>query len=157
MLGKLRKVIDESVATYEEREKKAAHLEQMELLRRMALERELERQTATGESLAAAGSGKEAAKEAKEAGAGGETTPLSAAAEDEGTQSTPALPVGSALRLSSLLFDRSGSFLLFAGPLGVKVLNLHTNAVRRLIGLHENARFIQLALFQGVNDDGSLS
>lgn len=143
-------MIDESISFYEEREKKAAHLEQMELLRRMALERDLERQTVGGENLAAADSDRETKKaNAKDAGADaadGAAPPVAA----ESQSALPALKLGSALQLANIVFDRSGNFLLFAGPLGVKVLNLHTNAVRRLIGLHESARFIQLALFQGV-------
>jgi carbohydrate-binding DOMON domain-containing protein len=51
----------------------------------------------------------------------------------------------------SVVFDESGSFLLYPTMLGVKAVNLATNAVPRLLGKVENTeRFLQLALYQGV-------
>lgn len=53
------------------------------------------------------------------------------------------------LRLSNVVFDESGHFLLYATMLGVKVINLHTNRCVRTIGKMENVRFVHLALHQG--------
>jgi len=54
-------------------------------------------------------------------------------------------------RRTSLLFDESGSFLLFPCPTGgIKVLNTVTNKLARIIGASENLRFISLAFMQGV-------
>ena len=39
-----------------------------------------------------------------------------------------------ALRLSSVTYDPSGNFLLYATPLGIKVINVKTNTMARLIG-----------------------
>ncbi|XP_067678099.1 peptidylprolyl isomerase domain and WD repeat-containing protein 1-like [Haliotis asinina] len=51
--------------------------------------------------------------------------------------------------LANVVFDESGYFILYSTMLGVKVINLHTNRCTRILGKPENARFIQLALFQG--------
>ncbi|GFO03728.1 peptidylprolyl isomerase domain and WD repeat-containing protein 1 [Plakobranchus ocellatus] len=51
--------------------------------------------------------------------------------------------------LANLVFDESGYFLMYATMLGIKVINLHTNACVRWIGKSENIRFLHLALFQG--------
>ncbi|XP_043225175.1 peptidylprolyl isomerase domain and WD repeat-containing protein 1-like isoform X2 [Amphibalanus amphitrite] len=59
------------------------------------------------------------------------------------------LEKSSALNLSTVLFDESGHFLMYATMLGVKLINLHTNRLVKLIGKPENVRFLQLALFQG--------
>ena len=51
---------------------------------------------------------------------------------------------------SNVLFDRTGNFLLYATMMGVKCINVHTNALSRLLGKVENTeRFLWLALFQG--------
>ena len=55
---------------------------------------------------------------------------------------------GGPLTNCNLLFDESGFFLLYATALGVKVVNLHTNALSRTIGKTENIRMLHLALFQ---------
>lgn len=59
--------------------------------------------------------------------------------------------------LNSCIFDESGNFLLISTPVGIKLLNLTTNRVMRIIGKGElrQLRFINLALFQGTS--GSLS
>lgn len=49
---------------------------------------------------------------------------------------------------TSVLFDESGHFLLYPTMLGVKLINLHTNRLSRMIGRPENVRFLRLALFQ---------
>jgi len=52
------------------------------------------------------------------------------------------------LHLTRLTFDESGNFLLVPTMIGIKVINLVTNRLARLIGKPENMRFLQLALFQ---------
>jgi hypothetical protein len=48
------------------------------------------------------------------------------------------------------LFAESGYFLLYPTPLGVKVVNMVTNKVARIIGRQETAeRFLGIALYQG--------
>jgi len=52
--------------------------------------------------------------------------------------------------LPTCVFDESGHFLLFGSYVGIKVVNLVTNRVSRLLGKVENTeRFIQVALYQG--------
>ncbi|KZS04680.1 peptidylprolyl isomerase domain and WD repeat-containing protein 1 [Daphnia magna] len=53
------------------------------------------------------------------------------------------------LHLTRLTFDESGNFLLVPTMIGVKVINLVTNRLARLIGKPENMRFLQLSLIQG--------
>lgn len=48
------------------------------------------------------------------------------------------------------MFDESGNFLLYPTLLGIKVVNLVTNRVVRLLGKVENTeRFVRIALYQG--------
>ncbi|KAI4386111.1 hypothetical protein MLD38_004072 [Melastoma candidum] len=48
------------------------------------------------------------------------------------------------------VFDESGNFLLYATLLGIKVINLHTNKVARILGkVENNDRFLRVALYQG--------
>ncbi len=50
-----------------------------------------------------------------------------------------------------MVFDESGNFLLYPTLLGVKVVNLVTNGISRVLGKVENSeRFLGLALYQGV-------
>lgn len=49
----------------------------------------------------------------------------------------------------NIIFDDSGHFVLYATMLGVKVINLYTNRCVRTLGKSENARFLQVSLFQG--------
>ncbi|KAG2449525.1 hypothetical protein HYH02_005667 [Chlamydomonas schloesseri] len=50
------------------------------------------------------------------------------------------------------IFDESGNFLLYATLLGIKVVNLTTNKVVRILGKVENSeRFLTLALYQGAS------
>ena len=53
------------------------------------------------------------------------------------------------LHFTKITFDESGHFLLVPTMIGIKVINLVTNRLARLIGKPENMRFLQLALFQG--------
>lgn len=48
------------------------------------------------------------------------------------------------------LFDESSNFLIYATLLGIKVVNLHTNKVSRILGkVENNDRFLRIALYQG--------
>jgi len=59
------------------------------------------------------------------------------------------LEKSSSIQHSSVLFDESGNFILYPTILGIKLINLHTNRLVKLIGKPENVRFLRLALFQG--------
>lgn len=48
------------------------------------------------------------------------------------------------------VFDQSGHFVIYSTMLGIKVVNLKTNRVRRLLGKDESMRFMHLSLFQGI-------
>lgn len=52
------------------------------------------------------------------------------------------------LHLTRLTFDESGNFLLVPTMIGIKVINLVTNRLARLIGKPENMRFLQLSMIQ---------
>ncbi|XP_052257143.1 peptidylprolyl isomerase domain and WD repeat-containing protein 1-like isoform X2 [Dreissena polymorpha] len=52
-------------------------------------------------------------------------------------------------KLSNILFDETGYYLLYGTMLGVKVVNLHTNRCVKILGRPENPRFLHIALFQG--------
>lgn len=48
------------------------------------------------------------------------------------------------------LFDESSNFIIYATLLGIKVVNLHTNKVARILGkVENNDRFLRIALYQG--------
>lgn len=48
------------------------------------------------------------------------------------------------------VFDESSNFLIYATLLGIKVVNLHTNKVARILGkVESNDRFLKIALYQG--------
>ena len=52
------------------------------------------------------------------------------------------------LARSNALFDQSGNFIVYATVIGIKIVNIVTNKVARLLGLRESAeRFLHLALF----------
>ena len=55
-----------------------------------------------------------------------------------------------ALSTASLCFDDSGNFLIFSTICGIKMVNLVTNKIVRIIGASENERFLFLALYQGI-------
>jgi len=48
-----------------------------------------------------------------------------------------------------LVFDDSGNFLLYPTLFGIKVCNLKTNKISRLIGKMETQRFMNISLYQG--------
>jgi peptidylprolyl isomerase domain and WD repeat-containing protein 1 len=61
-------------------------------------------------------------------------------------EATPA-----SLALSNMVFDESGNFLVFGTLKGIKVVNVVTNKVVRVLGLGESGeRFLSVALYQGV-------
>ncbi|KAK9156695.1 hypothetical protein Scep_003269 [Stephania cephalantha] len=48
------------------------------------------------------------------------------------------------------VFDESANFLIYATLLGIKIVNLHTNKVVRILGkVENNDRFLRIALYQG--------
>lgn len=48
------------------------------------------------------------------------------------------------------VFDESSNFLIYATLLGIKIVNLHTNKVSRILGkVENNDRFLRIALYQG--------
>jgi peptidylprolyl isomerase domain and WD repeat-containing protein 1 len=47
------------------------------------------------------------------------------------------------------VFDDSGNFLIYATLLGIKMVNLVTNKVVRVLGKSETARFMNITLYQG--------
>ncbi|KAJ1554925.1 hypothetical protein HK405_003717, partial [Cladochytrium tenue] len=47
------------------------------------------------------------------------------------------------------VFDESGHFVIYPTLLGIKIVNIETNRVVRLIGKMENQRFMNIALYQG--------
>jgi len=50
----------------------------------------------------------------------------------------------------NVVFDESGYFLMYPTPLGIKLINLYSNTLVRIIGLAENTeRFTGVALYQG--------
>ncbi|XP_008227466.1 PREDICTED: peptidyl-prolyl cis-trans isomerase CYP71 [Prunus mume] len=51
---------------------------------------------------------------------------------------------------ANAVFDESSNFLIYATLLGIKVVNLHTNKVARILGkVENNDRFLRIALYQG--------
>ncbi|XP_005997502.1 peptidylprolyl isomerase domain and WD repeat-containing protein 1 [Latimeria chalumnae] len=54
------------------------------------------------------------------------------------------------IRLTNIIFDETGYFVLYGTMLGIKVINVETNRCVRILGKQENIRVMQLALFQGV-------
>ncbi|ORX46991.1 peptidyl-prolyl cis-trans isomerase cyp15 [Hesseltinella vesiculosa] len=47
------------------------------------------------------------------------------------------------------VFDESGNFVIYATLLGIKMVNITTNKVVRLIGKSETHRFVNMGLYQG--------
>ncbi|KAK8960627.1 Peptidyl-prolyl cis-trans isomerase-like 2 [Platanthera guangdongensis] len=51
---------------------------------------------------------------------------------------------------ANAIFDDSCNFLLYSTLLGIKIVNLHTNKVARILGkVENNDRFLRIALYQG--------
>eukprot|EP00808_Paulinella_micropora_P010323 g29546.t1 len=58
----------------------------------------------------------------------------------------------------NVVFDDSGNFIMFATPVGIKVINIRTNTLVKILGKVENTeRFLALALFQGVPSQVGMS
>ena len=58
--------------------------------------------------------------------------------------------VDSQVHGGNLVWDDSGNYLLFGSFLGIKVLNIKTNKVQRVLGKSESLRFTNIALYQGI-------
>ncbi|XP_060535102.1 peptidylprolyl isomerase domain and WD repeat-containing protein 1 [Cylas formicarius] len=54
-----------------------------------------------------------------------------------------------AFHLANVVFDQSGHFIMYATPLGIKLINLRTNKLAKIIGKNENLRLLNIALYQG--------
>ena len=50
------------------------------------------------------------------------------------------------LKYNNVAFDKSGNFIAFAGLAGVKVVNIVTDKVVRVLGRPESLRFLQVRL-----------
>jgi peptidylprolyl isomerase domain and WD repeat-containing protein 1 len=48
----------------------------------------------------------------------------------------------------NILFDESGSMLLYSTMLGVKIVNINNGKVVQTIGKQENLRLLKIALYQ---------
>lgn len=61
------------------------------------------------------------------------------------------LLAGDDVPVANPIFDESGNFVLVPSLLGIKVINITTNSVARIIGQPENTeRFLAIALWQGL-------
>jgi peptidylprolyl isomerase domain and WD repeat-containing protein 1 len=55
-----------------------------------------------------------------------------------------------ALMLQQAAFDESGNFLVYPSMVGIKIVNIHTNKLVRILGkVEQTERFLGIALFQG--------
>jgi len=54
-----------------------------------------------------------------------------------------------ASKYNNAIFDDSGNFLIYSSLMGIKMVNLTTRKVSRLLGAREHLRPLNLALFQG--------
>eukprot|EP00299_Pterocystis_sp_00344_P017686 c8862_g1_i2.p1 GENE.c8862_g1_i2~~c8862_g1_i2.p1 ORF type:complete len:476 (-),score=130.26 c8862_g1_i2:8-1435(-) len=53
-------------------------------------------------------------------------------------------------RLINVVFDETGNFIIYPTILGIKIVNIKSNQVKRLLGKVENTdRFLSVALYQG--------
>ncbi|KAJ3123496.1 hypothetical protein HK098_001884 [Nowakowskiella sp. JEL0407] len=50
---------------------------------------------------------------------------------------------------ANAVFDESGNFVIYATLLGIKIVNIRTNKVSRIIGKNDTQRFLNLSLYQG--------
>ncbi|KAJ3328777.1 hypothetical protein HDU76_009310 [Blyttiomyces sp. JEL0837] len=50
---------------------------------------------------------------------------------------------------ANVVFDESGHFIIYPTILGIKIVNIETNKVSRLVGKMDNQRFMNLTLYQG--------
>jgi peptidylprolyl isomerase domain and WD repeat-containing protein 1 len=56
----------------------------------------------------------------------------------------------------NLVFDESSNFILYTTLFGIKVVNIMTNKVQRIIGTGETIRFVNIALYQAAPAKKSL-
>jgi peptidylprolyl isomerase domain and WD repeat-containing protein 1 len=128
--GKLIRKYDESLGVVSEMQQAgtAIHkLDDMEFGRRLAVEREIEKQITSAAAAASSGDGSSGGEGPAASGSGGFT--------QSGT--------------ANVVFDESGNFVIYPSLLGIKMVNLKTNKVSRLIGKSENQRFLNIAIYQG--------
>ncbi|KAG2202090.1 hypothetical protein INT46_007357 [Mucor plumbeus] len=52
-------------------------------------------------------------------------------------------------RFVNAVFDETGNFIIYGALLGIKVINIKTNKVARVIGKSESNRFVNVGLYQG--------
>lgn len=52
-------------------------------------------------------------------------------------------------RFVNAVFDESGNFVIYGSLLGIKIVNIRTNKVVRLLGKSETNRFVNVSLYQG--------
>ncbi|CEJ00692.1 Putative Peptidyl-prolyl cis-trans isomerase cyp15 [Rhizopus microsporus] len=52
-------------------------------------------------------------------------------------------------RFVNAVFDESGNFIIYGSLLGIKIVNIRTNKVVRLLGKSETNRFVNVSLYQG--------
>jgi len=113
-------------------------LDAIDFGRRMAIEREMEKNIAKYML---------ALQQAATNNADGSSSSTTTAS----TSSTSAAAAPAGVPPSNLVWDESGCFVLYPSLLGIKVFNVFTSSVERIIGKVENTeRFASLALFQGI-------
>ncbi len=61
------------------------------------------------------------------------------------------------LRHNNVVFDKTSNFIAYASLTGIKIVNIYTNKVSRVLGRPENLRFLNLGLFQGLVRSGASS
>ncbi|KIK52073.1 hypothetical protein GYMLUDRAFT_251535 [Collybiopsis luxurians FD-317 M1] len=60
-------------------------------------------------------------------------------------------------RWSNVVWDESGSFVIYGSLLGIKVVNTVTNRVARLLGKDEAVRFLNMSVYQGAPSKRSVT
>eukprot|EP00798_Chlamydomonas_sp_ICE-L_P002193 gene2193-33747_t len=122
--GKLKRVYDESIEASQSLQKSggpAFQLEDIDFGRRVALEKDVNNNM------------------------GEPGTPYPTAIFNEsGHFGEPGTPYPNAI------FDESGNFVIYPTLAGIKVVNLTTNAISKMLGKVENERFLRIALYQGM-------
>lgn len=61
------------------------------------------------------------------------------------------------LKYNNIVFDKSSNFITYATMAGIKVVNIVTNKVCRVMGKSENVRFLNLAMFQGLIKNSNIA
>lgn len=124
--GKLQRTYDESLDVYEKAQKEnKLHLDDIDYGRRMAVERDLE------ESL-------------------NDVILRTSSLDNQGSPDQNAFAIGKYVAPPNAIFDYSGHFLIYPTLLGIKIVNIETNKVRKSLGRMEHTeRFVGVALYQG--------